>query len=329
MTRAIPRPSEAEYREALDAGLAHAARLGVTTLQDMSYDPGPIAIRLFQEYERAGRLTARFTCQGWLGDWQESARAGIRTGAGDEWVRVGGLKSFADGGLGASTAYFFEPYEGEAEYRGYLDPSMMPPDTFRERAAGADGAGLQLVTHAIGDAAISMVLDEYERIGAENPAWDRRWRIEHAQHMAAKDFERMAALGVIASVEPYHAIDDGRWAERKIGPERAKTTYAFRSFLDAGVPLAFGTDWPVAPLDPMWTVYAAVTRRTLDDAHPGGWVPDQKVTLDEAFAAYTSGSATPSTPSRGKVASRATSPISSSSRRSVGDHPNSWQTSKR
>ncbi|CAN5843513.1 amidohydrolase [soil metagenome] len=291
VTHAIPPPTEAEYREALDAGLALAARLGVTTFQDMCYDPGPIAIRLLEEYERDGRLTARFTCQGWLAGWEESARSGIRTGAGSEWVRVGGLKSFADGGLGATTAYFFEPYEGEAEYRGYLDASMLPPDTFRERAAAADRAGLQLVTHAIGDAAISMVLDEYERIGADNPAWDRRWRIEHAQHMAEKDFARMAALGAIASVQPYHAIDDGRWAERKIGAARARTTYAFRSFLDAGVPLAFGTDWPVAPLDPMRTVYSAVTRRTLDDAHPGGWVPEQKVTLDEAFAAYTSGSA--------------------------------------
>ena len=291
VTRAIPPPTEAEYRHALDAGLAHAARVGVTSFQDMCYDPGPVEIRLLEEYEREGRLTARFTCQGWLADWEESARRGIRTGAGSEWVRVGGLKSFADGGLGATTAYFFEPYEGEAEYRGYLDESMMPPDTFRERAAAADRAGLQLVTHAIGDAAISMVLDEYERIRAASGERDRRWRIEHAQHMAEKDFARMAALGVIASVQPYHAIDDGRWAERKIGAARARTTYAFRSFLDAGVPLAFGTDWPVAPLEPMRTVYSAVTRRTLDGAHPDGWVPEQKVTLDEAFAAYTSGSA--------------------------------------
>ena len=288
--RAIPAPGEAEYREALDAGLAHAARLGVTTLQDMCYDPGPLEVRLLEEYARAGKLTARFTCQGWLGDWETAAAAGVRTGDGDEWVRIGGLKSFADGGLGASTAYFFEPYEGEAEYRGYLDPSMMPPDTFRGRAMGADRAGLQLVTHAIGDAAISMVLDEYERIAAKNGVRDRRWRIEHAQHMARKDFDRMADLGAIASVQPYHAIDDGRWAERKIGPERAKTTYAFRSFLDAGVPLAFGTDWPVAPLEPMRSIYGAVTRRTLDGAHPDGWVPEEKISLDEAFAAYTSGS---------------------------------------
>ena len=290
VTRAIPRPSEAEYREALDAGLAHAARLGVTTLQDMCYDPGAVGVRLLEEYARAGKLTARFTCQGWLADWERESRGGRKTGDGDEWVRVGGLKSFADGGLGASTAYFFEPYEGEAEYRGYLDPMMMPPDTFHARVASADRVGFQLVTHAIGDAAISMVLDVYERMAAESPERDRRWRIEHAQHMATKDFARMAELGVIASVQPYHAIDDGRWAERKIGPERAKTTYAFRAFLDAGVPLAFGTDWPVAPLDPMRSIYAAVTRRTLDGAHPEGWVPEEKIDLDEAFAAYTSGS---------------------------------------
>ena len=290
VTRAIPPATEAEYREALDAGLAHAARLGVTTLQDMCYDPGEIEVRLLEEYAREGKLTARFTCQGWLGSWEEESRGGRKTGDGDEWVRVGGLKSFADGGLGASTAYFFEPYEGEAEYRGYLDAMMMPPDTFRARAAGADRAGFQLVTHAIGDAAISMVLDEYARIAAATPERDRRWRIEHAQHMAAADFARMASLGVIASVQPYHAIDDGRWAERKIGPERAKTTYAFRSFLDAGVPLAIGTDWPVAPLDPMRSIYAAVTRETLEGAHPGGWVPEEKIGLDEAFAAYASGS---------------------------------------
>jgi predicted amidohydrolase YtcJ len=290
VARAIPRPSDDEYREALDAGLAHAARLGVTTIQDMCYDPGSIAIQLFEEYERAGRLTARITCQGWLGNWERLAAQGIRTGAGDTWVRRGGLKSFADGGLGASTAFFFEPYEGEEEYRGYLDPMMTPPDTFRARALGADRAGFQLVTHAIGDAAISMVLDEYERVAEESGARDRRWRIEHAQHMALTDFARMAAMQVIASVQPFHAIDDGRWAERKIGHERAKTTYAFRSFLDAGVPLAFGTDWPVAPLEPMRGIYAAVTRRTLDGAHPDGWIPEQKISLDEAFTAYTTGS---------------------------------------
>ena len=288
---AIPEITEEEYREALDAALAHAAQVGVTSIQDMCYDPGPVGIRLLEEYAREGRLTVRVYCRTWLGDWAEEADAGIRAGNGDAWVRRGSLKAFADGALGSSTAYMSEPYADNPENRGLLDAVMQAPDTFLALASGADRAGLQLSIHTIGDAAISLVLDQFERIRGENPVWDRRFRIEHAQHMAGKDFARMAEMGVIASVQPFHAIDDGRWAERKIGPERAKTTYAFRTFLDAGVPLAFGTDWPVAPLDPMRTVYAAVTRRTLDGAHPEGWVPEEKVTVEEALRAYTAGSA--------------------------------------
>ncbi|MGH7563030.1 MAG: amidohydrolase [Gemmatimonadota bacterium] len=288
---AIPEITEEEYREALDAALTHAARVGVTSVQDMCYDAGPVGIGLLEEYARKGRLTARFYCRTWLGDWAGEAEAGVRAGSGDAWVRGGSLKGFADGALGSSTAYMFEPYADNPENRGLLDAIMQPPDSFFALAAGADRANLQLSIHAIGDAAISLVLDQFERIVAENPVWDRRFRIEHAQHMARKDFARMAELGVVASVQPFHAIDDGRWAERKIGPERAMTTYAFRSFLEAGVRLAFGTDWPVAPLDPMRTVYAAVTRRTLDGKHPEGWVPEEKILVEEALLAYTSGSA--------------------------------------
>ncbi|HUP00076.1 MAG TPA: amidohydrolase [Gemmatimonadota bacterium] len=288
---AIPPVSEEAIREALESALAHAARLGVTSVQDMCYDYGPGAIRLLQEHARAGTLTARVYCRTSLDDWENAASMGVTAGYGDAWVRVGSLKEFADGALGSSTAYMFEPYADDPENRGLLGAVMQPTDTFFARAAGADRAHLQLSIHAIGDAAISLVLDQLEKIRDENPVWDRRWRIEHAQHMARKDFARMAELGAIASVQPYHAIDDGRWAERKIGPERARTTYAFRSFLDAGVPLALGTDWPVAPLDPWATIYAAVTRRTLAGAHPGGWVPEEKIALEEALRAYTSGSA--------------------------------------
>jgi predicted amidohydrolase YtcJ len=161
----------------------------------------------------------------------------------------------------------------------------------RDRMVGADRAGLQLCVHAIGDQAISMVLDLIEQVERTNGAADRRLRIEHAQHIAPKDFERFARLHVIASVQPYHAIDDGRWAEKRIGAERAKTTYAFRSLLDHGVRLALGTDWNVAPLNPLLTIYAAVTRATLDGKHPDGWFPEQKLTVAEAVEAYTQGSA--------------------------------------
>ena len=153
----------------------------------------------------------------------------------------------------------------------------------------ADAAGIQICTHAIGDQGISMILDLYaEMIKAHGPA-DRRFRIEHAQHMAAKDFDRFDQFSVIASMQPYHAIDDGRWAEGRIGHDRASRTYAFRTFLNHGVRLAFGTDWSVAPLNPMLTIYAAVTRATLDDKNPGGWFPEQKLTVVEAIEAYTMG----------------------------------------
>jgi predicted amidohydrolase YtcJ len=287
----IPPISEDQYHEALDAALAHAARIGVTSVQDMCYESGSAGKRLLESYAREGKLTARFYCRTALSDWQEPAGAGVSAGSGDSWLRWGSLKTYADGALGSSTAYMFEPYTDNADNRGLLGDVMLPVDTFYGLAAGADRGRLQLSVHAIGDAAISLVIDQFEQIEDENPTWDRRFRIEHAQHMARKDFARLAELGVVASVQPFHAIDDGRWAERKIGPERAKTTYPFRSFLDAGVPLAFGTDWPVAPLEPMRSVYAAVTRQTLDGAHPDGWVPEEKITVEEALAAYTSGSA--------------------------------------
>ena len=155
----------------------------------------------------------------------------------------------------------------------------------------SDKAGLQLCIHAIGDQAISMTLDLFNQVEAANAYADRRFRIEHSQHVAPKDFERYARMKVIASVEPYHAIDDGRWAEKRIGPERIKTTYAFKTFLDKGVRLAIGTDWNVAPLSPMLTIHAAVTRATLDGKNPDGWVPEQKISVAQTVEGYTLGAA--------------------------------------
>jgi predicted amidohydrolase YtcJ len=168
---------------------------------------------------------------------------------------------------------------------------MQPLSLMRDRMMKADAAGLQICTHAIGDQAISIVLDLYTEVAKAHGEMDRRFRIEHAQHMAAKDFDRFEQLNVIASVQPYHAIDDGRWAESYIGHDRASRTYAFRTFLNHGVHLAFGTDWDVAPLNPLLTIYAAVTRATLDGKNPNGWFPEQKLTVAEAVEAYTMGSA--------------------------------------
>jgi predicted amidohydrolase YtcJ len=210
---------------------------------------------------------------------------------GGPYLRIGALKAFADGSLGSGTAYFYEPFLNQGNNRGLLSDEMHPISLMRDRYMKADAAGLQICTHAIGDEGISTILDLYSEVIKAHGIADRRLRIEHAQHMAAKDFERFAQLHVVASVQPYHAIDDGRFAEGHIGRDRASRTYAFRTFLDHGVRLAFGTDWEVAPLDPLLTVYAAVTRATLDGKNPKGWFPEQKLSVAEAIEAYTMGSA--------------------------------------
>ncbi|HZY09590.1 MAG TPA: amidohydrolase family protein, partial [Bacteroidota bacterium] len=228
----------------------------------------------------------RLYCRLPISQTENLTNVGIKVPFGDEWIRIGSLKAFADGSLGSSTALFFAPYTSDPTTCGL--PSDIVLDGRIERwAVAADRAGLQLSVHAIGDSANSLMLDLIEKIVKENPQWDRRFRIEHAQHIHQKDFQRFSKLGVIASVQPYHAIDDGRWAEKRIGYERCKSTYAFKSFLDNKVKMCFGSDWTVGSLNPLVGIYAAVTRRTLDDANPKGWFPEQKITVEEAIEAYT------------------------------------------
>ena len=181
-----------------------------------------------------------------------------------------------------------EPFSDSPSDKGLL---VNTPEDLYTWTAAADREGLQVAVHAIGDRAIRLQLDIFERVARENGPRDRRFRIEHAQHIAPADIARFGQLGVIASVQPYHAIDDGRWVDKVIGPERAKGTYAFKSLLDSRSTLAFGSDWYVAPPTPLEGIYAAVTRRTLDDKHPGGWHPEQKITVEQALRAYTAGGA--------------------------------------
>jgi predicted amidohydrolase YtcJ len=287
--RAIPPESEAQLLHDVHAGMDEARRNGVTSIQDISSTED---VRAYQILEKRGELTLRIYCITPLPQWQGPATAGIRAGFGDEWVHTGALKGFADGSLGSTTALFEQHYTDAPETSGIPNAMMLPEGNMLKMALGADKAGLQLAVHAIGDKANRIMLDTYAEVLQQNgPRPDRRWRIEHAQHLRPEDFERFAQLGVIASVQPYHAIDDGRWAEKRIGHERCKTTYAFRTLLDNGVKLAFGSDWTVAPLSPLLGIYAAVTRATLDGKNPGGWFPEQKITLPEAIEAFTMGSA--------------------------------------
>lgn len=283
VTKHIPERTLDDIINAAKYALEEARRFGVTSIQDMS---SPDDMRAYQQLYRNGELTARVYAILPFSRWEYLANAGIEAPFGDEFIRVGGLKAMADGSLGSSTALFFDPYKSDPSTHG-LPSDVMGDGRLERWAIAADEARLQPVIHAIGDSANSLILDLYERIIEENPPRDRRLRIEHAQHIHPKDFERFAELEVIASVHPYHAIDDGRWAEGRIGHERCKTTYPFRSFLDAGAIMSFGSDWTVAPLNPLLTIYAAVTRRTLDGKNPDGWFPEQKITVEEAIKAHT------------------------------------------
>jgi predicted amidohydrolase YtcJ len=284
----IPDPTFDEKLEALRAATEHAASLGVTSVQDMSAGND---VGVFQSLAARGELKTRVYAVSPLPQWERLARTGVRAVFGSDLLRVGGLKGFADGSLGSTTALFFDPYLDAPATRGLPADEMFPAGEMLKRVQAADAAGLQVMIHAIGDSANSQILSIYEEVIQANGARDRRFRIEHAQHIRPTDIERFARSRVIASMQPYHAIDDGRWAEKRIGHERARTTYAFRSLLDAGATLAFGTDWYVAPLNPLLGIYAATTRRTLDGKNPQGWIPGQKITVEEAVRAYTVGSA--------------------------------------
>ncbi len=289
LDKVIPPLSHEQRLKAVKRALAHAALLGVTSVQNMNPDYEDIAV--YSELLQRGELTTRIYAAPYIMNVDDQTKIGIRHAFGGPYLRIGAVKAYADGSLGSGTAYFFDPFIDQSGNHGLLSDQMQPVSLMRDRMMKADAAGLQICTHAIGDQGISMILDIYAEVTKAHGDTDRRLRIEHAQHMAAKDFDRFAQLHVIASVQPYHAIDDGRWAEGRIGHDRAGRTYAFRTFLNHGVRLAFGTDWDVAPLNPMLTIYAVVTRATLDGKNPNGWFPEQKLTVPEAVEAYTMGSA--------------------------------------
>lgn len=286
--RHIPEPSLKTRLRAAEAALRHAAELGVTSVHDMADALNfGASFEVYQELLQQGKLTARINFYIPIDEIDFLDKLKLKTPFGNGWLDIGGLKGFADGGLGASTAYFFEPYTDNPHNSGLLAPQMFPEGIMEKRVAEADRDGVQVAIHAIGDKANFIILNIFEKVIAQNGPRDRRWRIEHAQHLRPEDIKRFAQLGVIASVQPYHAIDDGRWAESKIGKERCRTTYAFKSLLDAGAVLALGSDWPVAPLNPLVGIYAAVTRQTTDGKNPDGWFPEQKLPLEEALKGFT------------------------------------------
>src|SRR5450759_2136862 len=283
--RAVPPAPAAMVDRALAGAMAPVNAQGVTAVHHMG-SWGDLAA--FERAHKAGTLTTRIYASVPLSSWKRLADTVKARGHGDDWVRIGGLKGFVDGSIGSHTAAMLEPFTDAPNDRGLMVNTEA--DLYAWTKAG-DAAGLQVLVHAIGDRAIRTQLDIFERVAKENGPRDRRFRIEHAQHIAPADMARSGALGVIPSMQPYHAIDDGRWVDRVIGVDRSQGKYAFKSLLDTKARLAFGSDWFVAPPMPLMGIYAAVTRRTLDEQRPEGWVPEQKVTVEQALRAYTAGGA--------------------------------------
>ncbi len=284
-------PSTELEDRALDAAMKYVASHGVTSVHNMGVlgPRGPWnELAVFERARAANRLTTRIYAAVPLGEWQRLRDTVAARGRGDHWLKFGALKGFVDGSLGSHTAAMFEGFTDAPNDKGLF---ITAPETLYTWVKGADSAGLHVIVHAIGDRAINTQLGIFERVAKENGPRDRRFRIEHAQHVGPNDLGRFAELGVIPSMQPYHAIDDGRWAGKVIGADRSSRTYAFRSLLDQKAQLAFGSDWFVAPASPIEGIYAAVTRRTIDEKNPGGWVPAQRITVEEALRAYTAGSA--------------------------------------
>ena len=278
---AMPPTSDARRDRQFVAAQRYLASNGVTTVHSMGTFQ---ELAIFRRAHDNDAMTVRIYAAVPLSEWRELKADVEKNGRGDEWLATGVLKGFMDGSLGSHTAAMLEPFTDAPDDRGMLINTL---DDMESWIGGADAAGLHVVVHAIGDSAIRDLLDVYDDVVAANGARDRRFRMEHAQHIHPEDVQRFAIQNVIASMQPYHAIDDGRWAERVIGAERAKTTYAFRSLLDSGARVAFGSDWYVAPASVIQGIDAAVNRRTLDGANPDGWVPGEKITVEEALRAYT------------------------------------------
>ena len=284
--RHIPQPSATERYDALQAAMAHRNRYGITAVHDMTE---PADLPVYARARAEGALRLRVHSFLMVDDWSKHYDTLSECPPGDAWFRVAGFKGFVDGSLGSRTAFMREPYTDaapEAKYpHGLLVDQADPFEEFQRQIVRADAAGLQLAVHAIGDQANHLLLSACAAAIRANGPRDRRHRIEHAQHLLPADVARFAKLGVIASMQPLHKADDGRWAERALGPERSLTTYAFHSLLEAGATLAFGSDWPVVNPNPFEGIEAAVTARTLDGKV---WVPSQSITVEQALIAYTS-----------------------------------------
>jgi predicted amidohydrolase YtcJ len=280
----IPNHSDKELDESLARAASHALAHGLTQVHDMGSYGGWIDLATYQRAYSANKLPIRIYSFVAIRTWQKLDSFVKKNGWGNDHLRWGGLKGFVDGSLGSTTAWFYKPYLDAPNSTGL---QVTDTNLLRRWILSADSAGLHIATHAIGDHANDWILGVYEEAEKKNPSKDHRFRVEHAQHLTPEAIRRFASLHVIPSMQPYHAIDDGKWAAKRLDSARLRGTYVFNSLLADHANLTFGSDWTVAPLDPIAGIYAAVTRRTLDDKNPNGWFPAEKISVEQALRCYT------------------------------------------
>jgi predicted amidohydrolase YtcJ len=288
----IPTPGDDVVDTALQETIAEAHQLGLTGVHDMRVEAERLnALRAFHRLHRRGELTLRVSCALPVDRLDEAIAVGLGSGLGDATLRISGVKVFTDGSMGSSTAWMLEPYADDPDNYGM---AVTPKDQLCDVAYRAVQAGLSLIIHAIGDRAIRKVLDVLAEVGENGERRmedDLRHRIEHVQLIHPDDIPRLAQLGVIASMQPVHVMDDWPVADRVWGHERSRTAYAFRSLLNVGTHLALGSDCPVAPLNPLLGIQAAVLRQNEKGKPEGGWYPQERLTVAEAVRGYTMGAA--------------------------------------
>ncbi len=282
--KAIPPPTAEQLDQYFDAAAKYAVERGVTNVTDMNSYGGWSDLETYRRAWKTDRMILRMYSFVPLATWERMDSFVQKNGRGDDVLHWGGLKGYVDGSLGSTTAWFHQPYLDDPRTSGlFITDTVL----LRKWVLGADKAGLHLAVHAIGDKANDFILSVYENAIKVNGERDRRSRVEHAQHVTKQAIDQFAKLGVIASMHPYHMYDDGIWAYKRLDTNRLKGTYAFKSMKDKGVKITFGSDWPVAPIDPVYGIYSAVTRITGDGKNPNGWYPNEKISIEDALKAYT------------------------------------------
>ncbi len=282
ISSAEPSRTHSELDAAFEAAMNYALSLGVTQVHDMSTWED---LETYKRVYAAGNLKIRIKSFPWYTNWEKIIANVEKNGPGDDWLRWDGIKAMMDGSLGSRTAWMYEPYLDDPSTRGII--TLQDTTEFKHILRETDKANIQHAIHAIGDQANDWILNQFALIRLEQGERDRRSRVEHAQHLSTSAVGRFAAENVIPSMQPYHVFDDASWAHKRIDGDCLSRTYIFKTLIESGANLTFGSDWTVAPINPMKGIVSAMTRHTRDGKNPDGWYRDERISIEDALKCYT------------------------------------------